>query len=122
MKYALEVTNKAIACAEGACKATGTTFKTSIYECPYEAEVNVILTDNSSIAVINEEYRGLPKPTDVLSFPLFEYDENGNMITFDPIPEQDFTWEYETLDIIVTFAKKGLPHRMPIWMYPYLRY
>ena len=36
MKYALEVTNKAIACAEGACKATGTTFKTSIYECPYE--------------------------------------------------------------------------------------
>ena len=36
MKYALEVTEKAIACAEGACKATGTTFKTSIYECPYE--------------------------------------------------------------------------------------
>lgn len=36
MKYALEVTEKAIACAKGACEATGTTFKTSIYECPYE--------------------------------------------------------------------------------------
>lgn len=36
MKYALEVTDKAIACAKGACEATGTTFKTSIYECPYE--------------------------------------------------------------------------------------
>lgn len=36
MKYALEVTEKAINCAKGACEATGTTFKTSIYECPYE--------------------------------------------------------------------------------------
>lgn len=36
MKYALDVTEKAIACAEGACKATGTTFQTSVYECPYE--------------------------------------------------------------------------------------
>ena len=36
MKYALEVTEKAINCAKGACQATGTTFKTSIYECPYE--------------------------------------------------------------------------------------
>lgn len=46
MKYALEVTNKAIACAEGACKATGTTFKTSIYECPYEDTlINYALAD-----------------------------------------------------------------------------
>ena len=36
MKYALEVTEKAINCAKGACQATGTTFKTTIYECPYE--------------------------------------------------------------------------------------
>ncbi len=46
MKYALEVTEKAIACAEGACKATGTTFTTSIYECPYEDTlVNYALAD-----------------------------------------------------------------------------
>lgn len=46
MKYALEMTDKAIACAEGACKATGTTFKTSIYECPYEDTlVNYALAD-----------------------------------------------------------------------------
>ncbi len=36
MKYALEVTEMAKKCAEGVCLATGTTFKTSIYECPYE--------------------------------------------------------------------------------------
>lgn len=46
MKYALEMTERAIACAEGACKATGTTFKTSIYECPYEDTlVNYALAD-----------------------------------------------------------------------------
>lgn len=46
MKYALEVTDKAIACAKGACEATGTTFKTTIYECPYEDTlVNYALAD-----------------------------------------------------------------------------
>ncbi len=53
MKYALEVTNKAIACAEGACKATGTTFKTSIYECPYEDTlINYTLAD-----MLTEKYQ-----------------------------------------------------------------
>ena len=36
-----------------------------IHQCPYAAEVNVILTDNASIAAINQEYRNLAKPTDV---------------------------------------------------------
>ena len=36
MKYAKEITEKAIDCAKGAAQATGTTVKTSIYECPYE--------------------------------------------------------------------------------------
>ena len=45
-----------------------------LYQCPYEAEVNVILTDNPSIAAINEEYRNLAKPTDVLSFPMLDYE------------------------------------------------
>lgn len=49
-----------------------------MYECPYEVEVNVILTDNPSIAAINEEYRELAKPTDVLSFPMIEYDTPGD--------------------------------------------
>ena len=51
------------------------------YECPYEAEVNVILTDNPSIASINEEHRGLAKSTDVLSFPMLDYDIPGEALT-----------------------------------------
>ena len=55
MKYALEMTEKAKKCAEGACLATGTTFKTSIYECPYEDTlVNYTLAD-----MLKEKYEML---------------------------------------------------------------
>ena len=43
-------------------------------ECPYETEVNVVLTTNDEIAMIKRDYRDLFKPTDVLSFPMLEYD------------------------------------------------
>ena len=39
------------------------------------AEVSVTLTDNEGIRALNREFRGLDKPTDVLSFPLVEYEE-----------------------------------------------
>ena len=42
-------------------------------KCPYEAEVNVILTDNEAIHQINNEYRQVDRPTDVLSFPMINY-------------------------------------------------
>lgn len=34
-----------------------------------DQEIELILTDNDEIAVINAEFRGIDKPTDVLSFP-----------------------------------------------------
>lgn len=42
-------------------------------KCPYETEVNVILTDNQAIHEVNKEYRQVDRPTDVLSFPMIEY-------------------------------------------------
>ena len=39
-------------------------------KCPYEAEVNLLITDNESIREINREQRGIDSPTDVLSFPM----------------------------------------------------
>lgn len=41
--------------------------------CPYEAEVNVLLTDDEGIHQVNKEYRDIDRPTDVLSFPMLEY-------------------------------------------------
>lgn len=43
--------------------------------CPYEAEIAVVLTDNEEIQKLNREYRGIDAPTDVLSFPMLEYEK-----------------------------------------------
>lgn len=50
-------------------------------QCPYEVELNVTLTDNAEIHKINQEFRGIDRPTDVLSFPMLDYETPG-----------DFTW------------------------------
>lgn len=42
---------------------------------PLDLEVSLTLTDNAEIHTINREYRGVDRPTDVLSFPQFEADE-----------------------------------------------
>lgn len=46
--------------------------------CPYEVEVNIVLTDNEEIHKINKEYRQIDRPTDVLSFPMITYETPGD--------------------------------------------
>lgn len=41
--------------------------------CPYEAEVNLLLTVDRQIRKLNFQFRGIDKPTDVLSFPMVDY-------------------------------------------------
>ena len=53
-------------------------------KCPYEAEVSVILTDNDAIREINRDHRGIDAPTDVLSFPMVDYEAPAD---FDHVEE-----------------------------------
>lgn len=46
-------------------------------DCPYETQVNVLLTDNEGIRTFNREYRKIDKETDVLSFPNLEFEKEG---------------------------------------------
>ncbi|MCI9068084.1 MAG: rRNA maturation RNase YbeY [Lachnospiraceae bacterium] len=46
--------------------------------CPYEAEVSVILTDNAAIREVNRQCRQTDAPTDVLSFPMVAYGKPGD--------------------------------------------
>lgn len=43
--------------------------------CPYEAQVNLLLTDNEGIRTYNAQFRQIDKETDVLSFPNVDYEE-----------------------------------------------
>ena len=43
-------------------------------ECPYDIEVSVTLVDTDTIRQVNSQFRQIEKVTDVLSFPMMEYD------------------------------------------------
>jgi len=47
-------------------------------ECPYEAEVNLLITDDEGIHGINLEMRDIDSATDVLSFPMYQYEIPGD--------------------------------------------
>ncbi len=46
--------------------------------CPYEASVNLLLTNNENIRLYNKEHRQIDKETDVLSFPNLEFEKTGD--------------------------------------------
>ena len=41
--------------------------------CPYEAEINLLLTTDDEIHRMNEEFRQIDRATDVLSFPMVDF-------------------------------------------------
>ena len=43
-------------------------------ECPYDIEASVTLVDTDTIRQVNSQFRQIEKVTDVLSFPMMEYD------------------------------------------------
>ncbi len=77
-------------------------------DCPYEAEVNVLFTDNAGIHEMNMEYREIDRPTDVLSFPMAEYDEPGNFDSLEEEQPECFhpeTGELLLGDIVLSYDK-----------------
>lgn len=78
-------------------------------ECPYETEVNVILTSNEEIALINKDYRDIDRPTDVLSFPMIDYIAPGDFTQLDTYDVEDYfnpeTGELMLGDIIISVDK-----------------
>ena len=76
--------------------------------CPYEAEVNVLFTDNAGIHEMNLEYREMDRPTDVLSFPMVEYKTAGEFDHLEEEQEECFhpeTGELLLGDIVLSYDK-----------------
>ncbi|MCR4625776.1 MAG: rRNA maturation RNase YbeY [Lachnospiraceae bacterium] len=78
-------------------------------KCPYEVQLNLTLTDNEGIHAINKEYRQIDRPTDVLSFPLVDYDEPNVFPEYIEEDAEDYfdldTGELMLGDIIISVEK-----------------
>lgn len=66
--------------------------------CPYEAEVNLLLTTNEEIQEMNQKFRQIDRPTDVLSFPMVDYKEAGN---FEFLEETDMYFHPESGELML---------------------
>ncbi len=66
-------------------------------------EISIMLVDNEEIHELNKLHRNIDRPTDVLSFPMFEYDENGEI----DMEDCDFGENGEILlgDIVISLER-----------------
>lgn len=77
-------------------------------DCHYEAEVSVLLTDNEGIQEINRDNRSIDAPTDVLSFPMADYEAPCEFEHLEAASEDYFNIETGELmlgDIVLSVDK-----------------
>lgn len=76
--------------------------------CPYEAEVNVVLTEDPEIREVNREFREIDAATDVLSFPMIEFSISSDFSHVEESAEDYFNPETGELllgDIMISVDK-----------------
>lgn len=78
-----------------------------ILKLDFDISLTIILIDNDGIKTINKEHRGINLETDVLSFPLLEFEntlltEKASLSDLDKDPETD---SYMLGDILVSLEK-----------------
>ena len=67
-------------------------------KCPDEAEVNLLLTMNKEIQEMNAEFRHIDRATDVLSFPMIDYEKAGE---FAFLEEDDSYFNCDTGELML---------------------
>ncbi len=67
-------------------------------QCPYEAQVNLLLTMNRQIQELNEKFRQMDQPTDVLSFPMLTFPAPGD---FDALAEDPDGFDPDTGELVL---------------------
>ena len=77
-------------------------------DCPYEAQVSILITDDDEIHRINLEQRQIDRPTDVLSFPMVNYETPGDFSFLEEDSEDCFDPDSGELllgDIVISADK-----------------
>lgn len=67
-------------------------------ECPYEAQVNLVLADNEEIKRVNTEFRSIEAPTDVLSFPMIPFETPADYVT---VEEDESYFDLDTGELLL---------------------
>ena len=67
-------------------------------DCPYEAEINLLLTENAQIHEMNLEQRGIDRPTDVLSFPMIPFETPAD---YSIVEDQDEYFDLDTEELVL---------------------
>jgi probable rRNA maturation factor len=77
-------------------------------KCPFETDVSITLVDNTAIREMNKTHRGIDRITDVLSFPLIEF-EMPSDFSFITEEDDDYfnldTGELLLGDIVISIEK-----------------
>lgn len=66
--------------------------------CPYDAQINLVLTDNEEIKRVNTEFRNIQAPTDVLSFPMIPFEMPGD---YDMVEEDESYFDLDTDELLL---------------------
>lgn len=82
-------------------------------KCPYDGQVNLVLTDNEEIKRVNTEFRNIQAPTDVLSFPMIPFETPADYSVVEE-DESYFDLDSDELllgDIMISVPKVFCPGR-----------
>ena len=77
-------------------------------DAPDETELSLLFTDDAHVRVLNRDWRGKDKPTNVLSFPAFE------VAPGDPVPPMlgDVVLAFETVGAEAALEEKPFDHHL----------
>ena len=66
--------------------------------CPYDVSVNLVITDNEEIKKVNQEFRSIGAPTDVLSFPMIPFETPAD---YSSVEDQDEYFDLDTEELVL---------------------
>lgn len=66
--------------------------------CPYDVQINLVLTDNEEIKRVNTEFRNIQAPTDVLSFPMIPFETPGD---YEIVEEDESYFDLDTDELLL---------------------
>lgn len=78
-------------------------------QCPYEAQVSLLLTDDESIRKANREFRGIDRATDVLSFPMVDFPAPAS---YDFLESEDTCFHPETGELLLGDIVISIPRAL----------